>query len=309
MKIVVIGAGAMGTLYGGRLALAGEEVTMVDVVEKAVRHMDAEGLTLELADGVHTAKVSARLAAEMDFAADLVILFTKSVYSRAALESAKTFIGPDTVVMTLQNGLGNLELVNEYLPRERIIVGISDFPSDLIETGHIRSIGEGHTRIMTASGEETDFLRKVRDSFEAAGLHCSITPDIMATIWTKVAVNATANSITSVCRLRCGVLISTPEAWQLALRILDEVVAVATADGVKLDREAIVDNVHKVMEAMPGHLTSMEQDVLAKRPTEVGSINGGVVKKAKALGLDAPCNETMYLLIRTIEQNYQDQIL
>ena len=79
----------------------------------------------------------------MDFAADLVILFTKSVYSRAALESAKTFIGPDTVVMTLQNGLGNLELVNEYLPRERIIVGISDFPSDLIETGHIRSIGEG----------------------------------------------------------------------------------------------------------------------------------------------------------------------
>ena len=309
MKIVVIGAGAMGTLYGGRLALAGEEVTMVDVVEKAVRHMDAEGLTLELADGVHTAKVSARLAAEMDFAADLVILFTKSVYSRAALESAKTFIGPDTVVMTLQNGLGNLELVNEYLPRERIIVGNQRLPQRSDRDRPHPLDREGHTRIMTASGEETDFLRKVRDSFEAAGLHCSITPDIMATIWTKVAVNATANSITSVCRLRCGVLISTPEAWQLALRILDEVVAVATADGVKLDREAIVDNVHKVMEAMPGHLTSMEQDVLAKRPTEVGSINGGVVKKAKALGLDAPCNETMYLLIRTIEQNYQDQIL
>lgn len=309
MKIAIIGAGAMGTLYGGRLALAGEEVTMIDVVEPAVRRMDREGLILELVDGVHTAKVSARLAAEMDFAADLVILFTKSVYSRAALESAKTFIGPDTVVMTLQNGLGNLELVAEYVPMERIIVGISDFPSDLIETGHIRSIGEGHTRIMTAAGGETAFLQDVCRRFEAAGLHCSITPDIMATIWTKVAVNATANSITSVCRLRCGVLIDTPEAWQLALRIVDEIVMVAAADGVKLDREAIVDNVHKVMEAMPDHLTSMEQDVLAKRPTEVGSINGGVVKKAKALGLDAPCNETMYLLIRTIEQNYAGQIL
>ena len=309
MKIVVIGAGAMGTLYGGRLALIGEDVTMVDVVEQAVRRMDREGLTLEFADGTRNAKVSARLAAEVDFHADLVILFTKSVYSRAALESAKTFIGPDTMVMSLQNGLGNLELVAEYVPMERIIIGISDFPSDLIETGHIRSIGEGHTRIMTAAGGETEFLKDVCRRFEEAGLHCTITPDIMATIWTKVAVNATANSITSVCRLRCGVLTSTPEAWSLALRIVDEIVMVAAADGVKLDREAIVDNVRKVMEAMPDHLTSMEQDVLAKRPTEVGSINGGVVKKAKALGLDAPCNETMYLLIRTIEQNYADQIL
>ena len=115
--------------------------------------------------------------------------------------------------------------------------------------------------------------------------------------------------IRSVSCQASGVLISTPEAWQLTLRIIDEIVAVAAADGGSLDREAIVDNVHKVMEAMPDHLTSMEQDVLAKRPTEVGSINGGVVKKAKALGIDAPCNETMYLLIRTIEQNYAGQIL
>jgi 2-dehydropantoate 2-reductase len=131
----------------------------------------------------------------------------------------------------------------------------------------------------------------------------------MTAIWTKVAINATANSITSVCRLRCGVLSTTPEAITLADQIIDEVAAVAKADGAPLNAEAIKENFHRLMAEMSDHLTSTEQDVLNKRPTEVGSINGGVVNKARALGISAPRNETMYLLIRTIEQNYAGQIL
>jgi 2-dehydropantoate 2-reductase len=309
LKIAIIGAGAMGTLYGAKLALAGEDVTMIDVVPVAIETMRTEGLLLQLADGEHRAPVAAYLAADVPDTADLVLLFTKAMYSRAALESARGFIGKHTVVMSLQNGLGNRELIEEFIPAARIIIGTSNFPSDLIRIGSVRSIGEGHTAIMNANGSVTPFLQQVCDVFDHAGLNCTIAPDIMTAIWTKVAINATANSITSVCRLRCGVLSTTPEAITLADQIIDEVAAVAKADGAPLNAEAIKENFHRLMAEMSDHLTSTEQDVLNKRPTEVGSINGGVVNKARALGISAPRNETMYLLIRTIEQNYAGQIL
>ena len=114
MKIVVIGAGAMGTLFGGKLALAGAEVTMVDVVPEAVESMRRDGLVLELLDGVHRAPVEAYLAQDVPFIADLVVLFTKSLYSRAALESARRFMDSRTVVLSLQNGLGNLERISDH---------------------------------------------------------------------------------------------------------------------------------------------------------------------------------------------------
>ncbi len=309
MKIVVIGAGAMGTLFGGKLALAGAEVTMVDVVPEAVESMRRDGLVLELLDGVHRAPVEAYLAQDVPFIADLVVLFTKSLYSRAALESARRFMDSRTVVLSLQNGLGNLERISEFVPKKRIILGTTDFPSDLVSIGHIRSLGDGHTSIMTAEGGETPFLQQVCGLFDRAGLGCAITPDIMKTIWSKVAVNATANSITAVCRLRCGVLVDTPEAGELARHIVDEIVAVAAAEGTELDGAQLKANIFALMAEMRTHLTSTEQDVLAKRPTEIGSINGGVLQKARALGIPVPYNETMYLLIRTIEQNYDGQVL
>ena len=201
MKLAVIGAGAMGTLFGARLALARNDVTMIDVVPQVIDAINERGILLENEEGLHTVPVAARRAEEMDSKVELAILFTKTVFSRSAMKASGSYIGPDTLVMTLQNGIGNEDILLEFVDRDRILLGVTNYPSNLVGPGHVSSQGNGYVRFMSLNGVRSEELERVENTLRAAGLNASITPDVMEAVWEKVAFNAVMNGTTAVCRL------------------------------------------------------------------------------------------------------------
>lgn len=196
-------------------------------------------------------------------AVDIAILFTKTLYSRSALEGARTFIGRNTYVLTLQNGLGNVELIHEFVDMDKILVD--------------------------------------------AGFNAQITEDVFVAIWEKVGFNAAINSTTAIVHAPCGAIGSVEEGRDLAEKIATETAKVANAHGVNVNAQDIIKSLENTYVAHKDHFTSMAQDVLKKRKTEVRFINGGIVKKAKEKGIEVPYIEAVYDLLRIIEDTYEMQ--
>ncbi len=309
MKIAVIGAGAMGSLFGGLLSENCNDVTLIDVSKAHIDAINENGLFLTTDAGERYIKVPARYVNEIEEKPDLIIIFTKTIYSANALDSAKHLIGEKTYVMTLQNGLGNAELIEKYVPKEKIIVGMTNFPCDLIGPGKACSHGNGVVIAMSADGQNYPFLKDVRETFNNAGLNCEISPDVFVHIWEKVAFNAALNTLTAVTRLRIGDMSSTEQGHSLAFEIAKEVIGVANKTGVHADLEAVNKNLEMAFEYHKSHMPSMMQDTLAKRQTEVDFINGSVVREAEAVGMDVPVTRVMHLLVKIIQQRYNEQIL
>ena len=304
MRIVVLGAGAMGCLYGGLLAIAGQDVTLVDVSVEQIAAINARGLSLERAGGTTVVQVpagDAAAAAARPGAPELVIVFTKTLHSRAALASAQPLLGPETWALTLQNGLGNVELIEEWVPRERIIQGITTFPSDVLGPARVRSLGEGVTRIMSADGTLSPQLRKVREALEEAGLHCETAPDVTVAIWEKVAFNAATNALTAVTGSNVGQLADSPDGREVARTVVGEVASVALRKGIAVREAAVLATLDDAFAHHRDHKPSMLQDMLRGRHTEIDALNGAVVREAAALGMQVPVTETLYHLVRAME--------
>lgn len=308
MKIAVIGSGAMGLLFGSKLAQAGNDVTMVDVVPDVIRHINEEGIHLEFAGSDEYVPVKASYAQDMTEPVELAILFTKTIYSKSALDACNTYVGPETWMLTMQNGLGNIELMERYVPKERIVAGVTTFGADLIGPGHTVSSGHGYLKIMSADGRVTSELERINQVLKDAGLGSQIVDDVMVAIWEKVAFNAGINATSAVCRVPCGGMGATSEGAELCYKIADETCKIANAHGVRANADAVKKTLQAtIFELHKDHLTSMTQDILHKRKTEAAFISGGVVKKAQELGMDAPYNETLYCLLHTIESTYEMQ--
>lgn len=307
MKLAIIGAGAMGTLFGGRLAAAGNKVFMIDVVPAVIDAIRKDGIVLEDENGKHSMPASAFKAEDMKEDIELAILFTKTLYSRSALEGAKHFLKDSTYVLTLQNGLGNIELISEYVPSERILVGVTNYASDLKGPGHVSTHGDGYVKFMSVDGKKKEILGTLQKAFSDSGLHAEVTPEVFEAIWEKVAFNAALNSTTALCNRPVGGIGSVEEGRQLARHIVEETVMTAKAHGVTITVEQVMKSIEFAFEAHSGHFTSMAQDIQNKRKTEVAYINGGIVKKAKEKGLSVPYTETVFDLIRVIEDTYNYQ--
>lgn len=305
MKIAVIGSGAMGLLFGSKLAKAGNDVTMVDVVPAVIDKINQQGIHLEFGGSDEFVPVKAHYAQDMTEPVDLAILFTKTIYSKAALDACSTYVGQDTWMLTMQNGLGNIELMENYVSKDKIIAGVTTFGADLVAPGHTVSSGHGYLKIMSANGHVSEELKMIDQTLKAAGLGSQIAHDVMTAIWEKVAFNAAINATTAVCRVPCGGMGATPEGVALCFKIAEETCRIAAAHGVQTDVEDVKKTLHStIFELHKEHLTSMTQDVLHKRRTEAAYISGGVLKKAQELGLEAPYNETLYCLLHTIESTY-----
>jgi 2-dehydropantoate 2-reductase len=295
----------MGSLFGGRLAQLGHEVAMLDVSRAVIDAINGRGLIIDDDRGRHVVRMRACLAEELEGTVDLAMLFTKTMYSRAAMESARGLIGAETRVLSLQNGLGNVELIGEFAPLDRILAGVTRMSSDLLAPGHIQSHGHGYTKIAGAApGAPVDpALEAVVGEMHKAGLQAEIAPDIFAAIWEKAAFNAAINTTSAVCRTPCGP-IGSPEGRELSFNIAREAVMVAKAWGIAASEKSVIDNLVAAFTVHHDHVTSMGQDILARRRTEIDAINGQIVKKAKEKGLEVPYTEALYCLVRTIEDSW-----
>ncbi|WP_406805538.1 ketopantoate reductase family protein [Burkholderia semiarida] len=310
MKIAILGAGAMGSLFGGRLAESGEAVTLIDVNDAHLEAIRRDGLRIDDDRGerrIRTLHAMRPEAANADAAAapdtpfDLLIVFTKSLHTRAALDGVRALLTPDTFVLTLQNGLGNVETVNAFVPIERILVGVTTWPADAAGPAHVRSHGAGTVRMMTADGAARPFAAAVADALSRAGLACTLDADVWAAIWEKVAFNAALNTVCAATGCTVDQLGHHHDGPRLALAIAAETAAVAHAKGIAVDGARIARNVEHAIRDHRGHRPSMLQDVLAGRRTEIDAISGKVVAAARETGVAVPHAETLLALVRLID--------
>ena len=302
MKIAILGAGAMGSLFGGLLAEADQHVTLLDINDAHLQAITTHGLRLETDTGDrHVRNLQAFRPGDATDVPDLLIVFTKAMHTRAALASVRHLIGESTHVLTLQNGLGNVEALASVVPQERIFVGVTTWPADLAGPGHVRSHGAGAIRLMTADGAQRPLLTPVVDTLSAAGLNCQADANVWGAVWEKVAFNAALNPLCTVLNQPVDALGAVEDGPTLALSIVDEVLTVARASGITVNAAKVSDNVRHSIVAHRGHKPSMLQDVLAGRPTEIESINGAVVATARRHGVPVPHTETLMQLVRLVQ--------
>jgi 2-dehydropantoate 2-reductase len=301
MKVLILGAGAMGCLYGAAFHRAGCEVVFVDVNQPHIDAINAAGLELETRAGTEHLPIPARRPEEIDAPADLVVVFTKTFHTDAALAGIKAAIGPQTWLLSLQNGLGNDKRLAAHAAEDRIMVGSSSLPSDLVGPGKVRSHGEGGSKLYPAFGGDPAFAQEVCKLLTRGGLPAALEPDIHGAIWSKAIFNATMNPLCALTRRTPGFLGAHEESRALIHALVEEGVAVANASGVAIPAQPIHDLTHVSVTDHANHEASMLQDVKAGRRTEVDAINGAIVEAGRSAGVAAPLTETLWRLVKLEE--------
>jgi 2-dehydropantoate 2-reductase len=301
MKVLILGAGAMGCLYGAAFHRAGCEVAFVDVNRAHIDAINAQGLELETRAGTERLPIPARLPQEISDPVDLVVVFTKTFHTDAALAGVAAAIGPRTWLLSLQNGLGNDRRLAAHAAEERIMVGSSSMPSDLVGPGKVRSHGEGGSKLYPAFGGDPAFAQEVSELLTKGGLPAALEPDIHGAIWSKAIFNATMNPLCALTRRTPGFLGAHEESRSLIRELVEEGVAVARASGIAIAAQPIHDLTRVSVTDHANHEASMLQDVKAGRRTEVDAINGAIVEAARRAGMAAPLTETLWRLVKLEE--------
>ena len=304
MKIVIIGAGAMGSLYGARLTQGGEDVWLLDTWPENVAILREQGLTIGGEGGSETVPVKAATSAEEIGEADLVLLFVKSHATRDAAVAALSLLKTDTMVLTLQNGLGNAEEIAAVVGADRVVVGTTAMGAIMAGPGHIVDGGKGVTHIGKFTGSTTRRLYEIAAVFSRSGLYTIVDANVESLRWAKLTINAGLNAISAVTGLTNGQLAAYPETQELMMRAVAEAECVAKARGVTLppgDRQA---EVLTIARATKDNKSSMLQDVLKRRRTEIEAINGAIVSEGMRLGVPTPINDALTLMVKALERSY-----
>ena len=307
MKITVIGAGAMGCLYGAYLS-ENNDVTLVDSYLPQVAAINDNGVTILEEDGSEKNYRNLRAARSGDLAepSELVIVFVKSTFTEAALRDNRRLFGENTLVMTLQNGAGNDRKIARYVDVRNVIIGTSKHNSVNMGGGKIRHSGHGVTTIGSNLKGNSN-LEPVRSVLSEAGFAAEISPDIQRIIWSKLFVNLSINTFTAITRSPIGSMIDNHYAWDFAEKMICEAVDVAEADGTHFSYREVLNMVHHVCEDAGKGYSSMSQDVINHRMTEIDAINGAIVEQAKLYNVPAPYNRLIVDLIHAIEGAYKYQ--
>ena len=301
MRIAVIGAGAMGCLYGGLLARAGHDVTLVDGWAAHVAAIGEGGLRLDGLAGDLVVRLPATATAPAGLDAEVAIVCTDSNGTAAAAEAAAIVLAADGVCLPFQNGLGNVEVLEARLGRGRVAAGSSMASAALRAPGHVSYTHAGPTSIGELAGGGSPRLERLVAALEGAGLEARIHPDVTSLLWTKFAHNCAMNALSAITRLRLAEFARVPEMDRLQDRLVDEILAVVAARGITLDepdfRGSVKDHCwHKFSRP------SMLQHIEAGRPSEVGALNGRLVEEARALGVAVPYNDAILCLMRGVER-------
>ena len=302
-RIAVVGAGAMGSLWGGKLS-AVVDVTLLDPWAEHVAAMQRDGLRIVELDGSETI---VPVIATTDPAAvptvDLVIIFVKAHATRQASQWASRFLAPDGLALTLQNGVGNAETMAEVLGADRVVAGVTSHGATLLGPGRVRHAGKGPTHVATCP-EMAEKLSGVAVAFEQAGFEVHLSDNLESLVWGKLIINVGINGLTGILRVPNGQLVEIPAASELMAQAVAEAEAVCRAKGVTLPYDDPLGRVREVARATATNRASMLQDVLRGAPTEIGVINEAIVREGRRLGIDTPVNEFIVTTIRAIEGSY-----
>ena len=305
MKIAIIGSGAMGSLYGGTLAENGHDVYFIDVFKNHVDAINEKGLSIVKDVEERIIKNGKAVTDSTSIGiVDLAIVFVKSTITDIAIEANKSILGKDTIVLTLQNGLGNIEKINKVVDKSQIIVGTSAIGASFIEPGKVKHSGSGGTVLGEISGEETERIREIHKVLDLEELgNAKLSNNVMSLIWEKLIVNCGINPLTALTNLKNGELLENIESEEILEAIVFEAIKVANASHIKLSFHD-ANYCKDICRATSENQSSMLSDVLNNRQTEIMNINGAIVRIGEKLGIKTPYNKMLTNLILLKEKNY-----
>jgi 2-dehydropantoate 2-reductase len=302
MKIGIAGAGAMGSVYGGILGDGGNDVWLLDVWKQHIEAIRARGIRVEGASGDRTVRVNATLDPREAGVCELVVVATKGYDTEAAVKNAAPMIGPATLVLTIQNGLGNAERMERLVGAKNLLVGIAGgFGASVVGPGHVHHNGWEAIHLGEFQGGITERLNRVAEVWQKAGFRVRVFEDIQPLVWGKLMGNVAFSPVCTVMGLSVGEVLASPDAASISEALVREAFAVAQAKKITLAYDDPVRWVREFGGKMPGARPSMLQDIEAGRRTEIDSINGGVVREAEALGVPVPVNRVMVSLVKALE--------
>ena len=305
MKICILGAGALGCALGGVLTEAGNDVWLINRNAAQVEAMNTRGLLLRDAGVDRTVRVQAANMAEDAGVVDLVVVLVKSFDTRQAMDAAKSLVGPETVVLSLQNGLGHEDILADVVGRERVLAGKTYAGGTQLGIGHVLVGTRGkETHLGELDGRITERAQRIAAVFNAAGLQTQVSSNILGTLWDKLLINVATGALTGITRLTYGDLYRQPALEACGVAAVAEAMAVARASGIVLSitepREAWV----KASAGLPQEFkTSMLQSLEKGSITEIDFVNGAVVRWGEKCGVPTPVNQTLVACIKGIEKS------
>lgn len=309
-KVVILGAGAMGSLFGGLLAEGGLDVTLVD---PWTEHMDAirnKGLRMVGHGGERMIPVDATADPSSVESADLVFVQCKANFNAAAARSLVHLFGDktNTVAISFQNGLGNEEELAEFFGEYRVLGGLTAQGANIEAPGVVRNHAELPSWIGEMSGGVSERVRQIASLLSQHGLPTVPSDNIRQAIWQKLMANIAISAVSGITGLNIGQIFNQHLADAASYAALDEAVTVANAAGVPLDADEAREILGKIAgpNGTPGNKSSLRVDIENRRPSEIDYINGAVVRLGKEYGVPVPVNETLVTLVHGLQAHYLD---
>ncbi|WP_423603569.1 ketopantoate reductase family protein [Sphingomonas sp. MS122] len=300
LSVAVVGAGAMGCLFAARMAEAGATVVVIDVDQGRLDAIRGQGIVLTDDGGTRAVPVRAALADEVAGPIDLIVLFTKGMHSAMAIASIAHLRRWNPVALTLQNGIGNAELLAATFGADRVLMGTALIPADLTAASTVETHGFASLQLGAFDGAGAETVERMGDLLARSGFEVHRHADIRVAVWEKVAFNAALNAAGMICVVPNAGL-DNPAGRRIAAAVVDETAAVAAAKGLTIDRDGILAHIDAALREHGAHKASMLQDREAGRPSEIETINGAIAAEGRRAGIATPVCDTLADLVRIIE--------
>jgi 2-dehydropantoate 2-reductase len=295
----------MGGSLAAEARAAGHDVTVVDVNRALADHVNAHGLTVDTPQGTVTADVRAVTEPGEAPGADVVVVFVKAQHTESAARALAPALGPGTVVVTLQNGWGNADVLARHLPVERLVMGVTYNSCTAGGLGHCAHTGQGATFVGPHTpGGDLEPARRAAEFLTSAGWGAEATGEVRTEIWKKLVLNAATLPTAALTLLPAGDLGRPGPMLDLVDGLTREAVAVAAAQGLDIDAAERTATIHAVLDRAGRGKASMLQDVEARRKTEIEVVNAAVVRAGEQHGVDAPLNRAMVALVGGLERSW-----
>ncbi len=296
----------MGSVIGGTLARAGNDVVLVDVAKGIVDAIEQHGLLIEDKTGQKsTIQLKATTDPNQVGPADLIIVFVKCYHTETAVRQAAPMMGPETVVLSLQNGWGNAAVISKLIGPERLLVGVSYHSAVLLAAGHVLHAGQGPTYLGEMNGAMSPRVKAITELFGSAGLAITPSTNVLTEIWSKLALNAVTLPTSASIRVTADKLLQSSEMEGLMQALLTEVVAVANAQNIPLNFDERWEAISSLLKRLaPNTKGSMLQDVERRNQTEIDVINGAIIEAGQRFGIKTPYNHSMLCLIKALEKSF-----
>ncbi len=303
MKIAILGAGAMGSLYGAFLSRK-EDVTLLDVNQELIDHINENGMKCLEKDGTEKIyHVKAEKTGTNIGIQDLIIVFVKGSYTKAVIEQNMALIDSHTLVMTLQNGAGNNRDIAQFVDKDNILVGTSNHNSVIKGLGVFYHSCDGVTNIGpdVRNEENVKKAEKIAEMLERCGFETHVMEDIQRVLWNKLFLNCGINGLTMLTENKMGAVYENPYLWSVCQNLIRECIEVAKADGTHFTANEVMKKMKNLCVEGATGVTSMYQDRMMHRKTEIDRINGAIVGLAHEYGISAPYNEMLVQLVHAVE--------